>query len=91
MILTEGKDQFHQEKAEILRVGLAVSKFIHTDDTGARHQGKNGYCTQIGNAWFAWFESTSSKSRINFLQLLRCGNTDYVLNSEAFAYMESQK
>jgi hypothetical protein len=28
------------------------------DDTGARHKGKNGYCTHIGNEWFAWFEST---------------------------------
>ena len=23
------------------------------DETGARHQGKNSYCTHIGNEWFA--------------------------------------
>jgi hypothetical protein len=90
-LITENKDQFHQEKDEILRVGLRVSGHIHVDDTGARHQGKNGYCTHIGNEWFAWFQSTESKSRINFLQLLRAGHIDYVLNGEALEYMAAQK
>jgi len=61
------------------------------DDTGARHQGKNGYCTHIGNDWFSWFESTATKSRINFLRLLRAGRIDYVINSDAVAYWESHK
>lgn len=89
-LITEDKEPFHQEKAEILRVGLKVSGHIHVDDTGARHQGKNGYCTHIGNDWFAWFESTSSKSRINFLSLLRAGKSDYVLSDEALEYMVAQ-
>lgn len=90
-LITEGKDRFHAEKDEILRVGLRVSGHIHADDTGARHKGKNGYCTHIGNEWFAWFQSTSSKSRINFLELLRSGATDYVLRGEALEYMLAQK
>ena len=90
-LITEGKERFHREKDEILRVGLKVSNHIHTDDTGARHGGKNGYCTHIGNDWFAWFQSTQSKSRINFLQLLRGGGTDYVLRGEALEYMLAQK
>jgi hypothetical protein len=61
------------------------------DDTGARHQGKNGYCTHIGNEWFSWFSSTPSKSRINFLRLLRSGHTDYVINDDTVAYWESHK
>ena len=60
-------------------MGLQVSRHLQTDDTGARHNGKNGYCTYIGNEFFAWFESTESKSRVNFLSLLRAGHTDYVL------------
>jgi hypothetical protein len=35
-LITEGKEQFHLEKDEILRIGLQVSKHIHVDDTGAR-------------------------------------------------------
>lgn len=90
-ILTEGRDDFHAEKDEILRAGLAVSRYIHVDDTGARHQGRNGYCTHIGNELFAWFESTPSKSRINFLELLRHRHSDYVLSKDALAYMRAQK
>jgi hypothetical protein len=90
-LITEGKERFHEEKDEILRVGLRVSQHIQVDDTGARHQGRNGYCTHIGNEWFAWFETTESKSRINFLELLRAGYTDYVVSGEALEYMVAQK
>ena len=90
-IITEGKENFHAEKEELLRVGLEQSGYVHVDDTGARHQGKNGYCTHIGNELFAYFASTGSKSRINFLELLRAGRDDYVLNNEALAYMKAQK
>ena len=91
-MLTENHDAFHAEKEEILKTGLSLSPYINTDDTGARHNGKNGYCTHIGNALFAWFSSTGSKSRINFLRILRTGmgQTDYVLGKEAFAYMQEQ-
>jgi hypothetical protein len=90
-LITEGKEKFHQEKDEILRVGLRVSNYIHVDDTGARHQGKNGFCTHIGNELFAYFESTASKNRINFLKLLRSGHTDFVIDDAAFEYMVGMK
>ena len=43
--------------------------------------------TQIGDRRFTYFATTFSKSRQNFLQLLRAGHADYVLNAAAFAYM----
>lgn len=86
-LLTEGHEGFHQEKADMLRAGLAVSRYINADDTGARHRGQTWYSTHIGNEFFAWFETTRSKSRINFLELLRAGQTDYVLNADALRYM----
>ncbi len=89
-ILTEQKDDFHAEKEDVLRAGLDVSSYINVDDTGARHAGKNGYCTHIGNELFAWFKSTESKSRINFLELLRKGNRDYVINADALKYIQQQ-
>src|SRR5210317_440265 len=90
-ILIKNKDQFHDEKDQILSTGLKVSGHINVDDTGARHNGQNGYCTHIGNEYFAWFKSTDSKSRINFLNLLRCEYTDFVLNDQALEYMAEQK
>ena len=89
--LIEDKDGFHLEKDRILATGLEVSSYIHVDDTGARHNGKNGYCTHIGNELFSFFESTESKSRINFLKLLRAGHSDYFINTDAIGYMQANK
>ena len=72
-------------------MGLRYSGYVQVDDTGARHKGKNGYCTHIGNEQFAYFSSTDSKSRINFLELLRAGHKNYMINDEALAYMRRQK
>jgi hypothetical protein len=90
-ILTEGKDAFHQEKTEMLATALLVSGYIGTDDTGARHQGHNGYCTAIGNDLFSYFESTSSKSRLNFLEVLQGPKRDYAINEMAVIYWKQQK
>jgi Transposase IS66 family len=90
-ILTEDKNVFHQEKGEVLAAGLLASPYIGTDDTGARHQGHNGYCTVIGNDLFAYFESTDSKSRLNFLQVLQGTERNYVINETTLAYWERQE
>jgi hypothetical protein len=90
-ILTEEKEVFHQEKDEILATGLATASYIGTDDTGARHQGKNGYCTVIGNDLFAYFESTDNKSRLNFLQVLQGRRSDYTINETTLEYWKRQK
>ena len=90
-LLIHGHERFHEEKAAVLRTGLEVSSHLNVDDTGARHQGKNGYCTHIGNEWFAWFSSTESKSRINFLELLRADHSEYVVDEVAREYMTHQK
>src|SRR3954462_9595004 len=64
----------------VLRAGLETAPWISVDDTGARH--RHRYCTQIGNDHFAAF--TASKSRLNFLEVLRAGYADYVINAEAY-------
>jgi hypothetical protein len=89
-LLTEKHDDFHTEKDELLTKGLVSTGYVTTDDTGGRHQGKNGYVTHIGNEWFAWFKSSDSKSRINFLLLLSAGRRDYQTNNIALHYMAEQ-
>ena len=90
-LLTEGHDAFHAEKDRLLPAGLAVSAYVHADDTTARHRGQNGFCTHLGNEFFASFASTDAKSRINFLELLRGAATDYVLAAESYGYLQAQK
>jgi hypothetical protein len=90
-ILTEAKDAFHEEKAELLPAALEVSTYVQVDDTGARHQGHNGVCTHIGNDLFASFESTASKSRENFLEVL-CGSVrEYTINDFGVTYWQEHK
>src|SRR3954451_23057557 len=68
-LLTDKQDDFVSEAQD----GLETSAYVSTDDTGARHAGKTGFCTQIGNDWFTWFGTRASKSRLNFLDLRRAG------------------
>jgi hypothetical protein len=89
-LLTEKHDGFLAEARDVLRAGLETSPWISVDDTGARHKAANGFCTQIGNDRFTWFGTRSSKSRLNFLGLLRAGHTDFVLNAAAFSYMRTR-
>ncbi len=101
-LLTDKQESFVAEAQDVLRAGLETSPYVSVDriakradvpegvcrtDTGARHAGKNGFCTQIGNDWFTWFGTRTSKSWLNFLDLLRAGHTDYVLNGAAYDYM----
>ncbi len=89
-LLNEDCQIFEIEQQQVLRSGLETAKYIHTDDTGARHKGKNGYCTVIGNEFFTYFKSSDSKSRQNFLEMLQGGAERYVLNQYAREYLENQ-
>ena len=89
-LLIDGQDMFREEARDVLRAGLETARWITVDDTGARHKSRNGFCLQIGNDDFTWFGTTASKSRLNFLECLRAGHTDYAVNDEALAYMRGR-
>jgi len=89
-LLIAKHEDFLDEARDVLRAGLASAPWLTVDDTGARHKAQNGFCTHIGNDHFAWFGTTGSKSRHNFLDLLRAGHDDYVINDEALAYMRER-
>jgi len=89
-LLIDRQDDFLTESREVLRAGLQTATWVTVDDTGARHAGRNSFCTQIGNDDFTWFGTRPSKSRLNFLDLLRAGHSDYVINEAALSYMRSR-
>src|SRR4051812_455103 len=90
-LLNDGQGAFLNEACEVLRAGLTTASWISVGDTGARHRHQNGVCTQLGNDHFAAFATTGSKSRLNFLEVLRAGYRDYVVNAEALAYMRQRQ
>lgn len=89
-LLSVGQDAFFAEKSSLLKTGLELSSAITVDDSGARHQGKNGYVTVISSADFAWFGSADNKSRIGFLTHLHDGQPSYVMNDAALAHLRKQ-
>lgn len=80
--------QFKQETEKLLSTALNRSRYIQTDDTGARHKGQNHICTQVGNHLFTFFETSKSKSRLHFLNLLNRKNR-YVFNEAAIDYLKN--
>jgi Transposase IS66 family len=89
-LLTADLEPFAQEDLAILKAGLVSSPYITVDDTGARHARRPGVTTQIGGERFCVFRTSRSKSRLNFLSLLRAGCDDYVVNEAALTYLRAQ-
>ncbi len=75
----------------MLHAGLVSAPFVTVDDTGARHANRNFHTTQIGGEHFTAFRTAPSKSRLNFLALLRGNYQDYVLNDAAFTFLEDRQ
>ena len=84
-ILMSEAEEFDKQSKEILSAGLKEAPYIRVDDTGAKHRHQTGYCTHIGGQYFAYYKTTSSKSRVNFLKLLAQGQEGYIIN-DAFIW-----
>jgi hypothetical protein len=89
-LLTTDLGAFEQEDRAILQAGLNSSPYLTVDDTGARHARRPGVTTQIGGERFCVFRTSRSKSRLNFLSLLRGGCEDYVVNEATLDYLRRQ-
>lgn len=96
-ILTDSKiiEELQKEKESLLNVALE-SPCIQVDDTGARHDGKNGFCTVVCNDVLTFFETTNSKSRINFLKILNKDSNKekedkFIINQVCLDYCREQK
>jgi transposase IS66 family protein len=89
-LLTTDLERFEQEDHAVLKAGLVSSPYITVDDTGARHARRPGVTTQIGGERFCVFRTSRSKSRLNFLSLLRAGCEDYVVNDATLDYLRAQ-
>jgi transposase IS66 family protein len=89
-LLTTDLEMFQQEDCAVLQAGLISSPYLTVDDTGARHARRPSVTTQIGGERFCVFRTSRSKSRLNFLSLLRGGCEDYVVNEATLEYLRAQ-
>jgi hypothetical protein len=70
-ILTKEKSEvFAAEKDDIFQRGMLHANYFQTDDTGARHQGKNYYMHYFGNEKFSAYFIEKSKSRATIRKIL---------------------
>lgn len=87
-ILMESTKKLESEYNNIAEEGFK-SEQLKTDDTGARFEKKNWFTTVIQNEFFAYFKTTPTKSRKNFLLILQQSKTQYALNKFAYDYLRS--
>jgi hypothetical protein len=67
---TGGYEQFHQEKSDLYRAGIAASDYVHIDDTSARVNGINHYCQVVCSPLFTGYFTVPNKDRLSVLSVL---------------------
>lgn len=88
-LLSRGLGELVDEDQAVLRTGLETARWVSVDDTSARHDGRDGYVTQLGDNRFTIFRTGFSKSRRAFLSLLQAGCSDHVINDAALTKMRT--
>lgn len=90
-ILTENKEEYHQEKQEIVKEGLESPLFKQMDDTGARVKGKNHFAHILCNNSFTAYFTRPHKDRLTLLEILTCGPLTFKFDEVAFGLMEKMQ
>jgi FtsZ-binding cell division protein ZapB len=70
-LLIKGQEQWHIEKDEIYRAGLASSTFQHIDDTATRVDGQNQHCHVVGNPLYTAYFTRPRKDRLTIIEVLQ--------------------
>lgn len=90
-ILTDNKEEYHQEKVDIVKEGLASQLPKQMDDTGARVGGKNHFAHILCNGLFTAYFTRPHKDRLTLLEILSGGHLTFKFNDVAYALMEKMK
>lgn len=90
-ILTDQKEEYHQEKQAIVKEGLASPFPKQMDDTGARVKGKNNFAHILCNSVFTAYFTRPHKDRLTLLEILSMCPLSFKFNELAFALMKQMK
>lgn len=86
--ITDGHDEFHQEKKDIVQAGLASSIHQQMDDTTARVNGKNYYTHVLCNDLYTAYFTRHHKNRLTIIDILTQGEVSFHFNEAAYSLME---
>jgi len=93
-ILTGSADLeiFHREKDEIHEASVAHSLYQQIDDTGARVNGENQYCSTLCNEYCSLFSKNPKKNRLTVIDFLP-GSQElkFLLNDKAIEYLKEKR
>jgi hypothetical protein len=71
--LIKDQEQFHSERAAVVRAGLESTRWQHLDSTGTRVDGKNEHCHILCNPFYTAYCTLPSKDRLSLLRVLQGG------------------
>jgi Transposase IS66 family len=71
--LVKDQEQFHAERAAVVKAGLASSPWQHFDSTGTRVNGKNEQCHILCNPLYTAYCTLPAKDRMTLLRVLAGG------------------
>ncbi|GAH88238.1 unnamed protein product, partial [marine sediment metagenome] len=93
-ILTTSNDLeiFHTEKDEINEASVAYSPYQQIDDSGARVNGENQYCSVLCNEFCSLFYIRPKKNRLTVIDvLLGKQELKFWLNDKAMEYLKEKR
>lgn len=87
-MLTDGHEDFHQEKKAIVQAGLASTIHQQMDDTKARVNGKNYHTHILCNQFYTAYFTRPGKDRLTIIEILTFGEKFFHFNESSYALME---
>jgi hypothetical protein len=87
--LIQDQEQFHAERAAVVRAGLASSPWHHLDSTGTRVDGRNQQCHVLCNPLSSASCTLPAKDRLSLLRVLLGGaEPSFRFNERALKLLE---
>jgi len=86
-MITEGHEQFHQEKEAIISAGLKATTYQHLDDTGCRVNGENWHTHILCNPYFTAYFTRPKKDRLTILDVVCRGQLKFKLSQDSYDLM----
>jgi len=87
--LIQDQEQFHAERAAVVRAGLTSSPWQHLDSTGTRVDGQNQQCHVLCNPLYTAYCTLPAKDRLSLLRVLLGGaDPSFRLNEQAVTLLK---